>query len=84
LEAQPLICAYSGTKLTPLTLQVDHKIPLVRGGDNSFDNLCLSSQHMNLAKGQMTFEEFTSLLALIKDWEDQGKSLLSRLKQGYY
>lgn len=84
LLAQDLVCKYSNIKLTPLNLQVDHMTPVARGGDNSFSNLCLSSAHMNTAKGAMTFSEFTSLLALIKDWEDEGKALLSRLKQGHF
>lgn len=65
-------------------MTIDHKIPLQRGGTNSLDNLCLASASMNRAKGTLTHTEFIDLLALINTWEDKGKSLLTRLKQGHF
>lgn len=77
-------CYYSGEELTLDTLTVDHKTPITRGGTNEMSNLCFCSSHMNTSKGTMTEEEFVSLLQLIESWEDGGKRLLRRLKQGYF
>lgn len=37
---------------------IDHKLPVSRGGDNSFDNLALACPHCNLSKGAKTDYEF--------------------------
>lgn len=79
-----LVCFYSGESLTLKTVTVDHKIPLARGGTNELTNLCFASNHMNTAKGRMTDKEFKSLLIFVSTWEDGGKSLLTRLKQGHF
>lgn len=83
LEEQPLVCYYSGIKVTLWDMHVDHKVPPFRGGTNKLDNLCLASAKMNSSKGQMTEGEFKSLLSLINSWEDRGEKLLIRLRQGY-
>ena len=83
-KGQPIECYYSGVPLTLKEITVDHKLPVSRGGDNSLDNLCISSHHMNTAKGKMTDEEFRALLVLVRSWEDEGKSILTRLKQGLW
>ena len=36
----------------------DHIIPLVRGGDNSFENLATACSDCNASKGMLTAEEF--------------------------
>lgn len=84
MKQQPLVCCYSGVSLTILTASFDHKMPVVRGGANALDNLCLCTKGMNTAKGRMTDVEFRELLKLISTWEDNGKSLLGRLKQGFF
>lgn len=85
LHAQePLICYYSREPIKILDITIDHKVPLNRGGDNSFSNLVVASHHMNTAKGTMTDKEFIALLNLISTWEDKGKKLLTRLKQGHF
>lgn len=84
LLGQPLKCYYSGVEVTLEDMHIDHKIPLVRGGTNALNNLCIASAHMNTAKGQFTEEEFFQLLALIATWEDKGVRMLTRLKQGFF
>jgi len=84
LKTTPLVCNYSGEEVTILTMQVDHRIPVNRGGMNTLDNLCIASAHMNMAKGSMTEQEFKSLLSLVQSWSDKGETLLRRLKQGRY
>ncbi len=81
LEAQPMTCHYSGERITPATMQIDHRTPVERGGSNEFTNLCLASGSMNRAKGTMTEGEFKALLALIATFPDGGKSILTRLKR---
>lgn len=38
---------------------IDHKLPVSRGGDNSFNNLALSCPRCNLSKGTKTDYEFS-------------------------
>lgn len=78
------ICYYSLEVLTLEQLTIDHKLPLNRGGDNSIDNLCFCSSNMNNLKGNLNEIEFRSLLELCKTWEDGGKRLFSRIKNGYF
>lgn len=78
------ICYYSLEPLEFEAINIDHKIPLQRGGTNIIDNLCICSSSYNRAKGTLTEHEFRSLLELIKTWEDKGESLIKRLKQGHF
>lgn len=80
----PFKCAYSDVDLTIYNIVIDHKIPISRGGDNSFNNLCVCSNSMNTIKGAMTYIEFAALLDLVSTWEDKGTRLFTRLKQGYF
>ena len=41
---------------------VDHVVPLMRGGSNDPDNICLACKPCNLAKGILTGTEFLALL----------------------
>ena len=83
LESQTLTCYYSGEVVDLWKMHIDHKIPPVRGGDNSLENLCIASSKMNSSKGVMTEKEFKDLLALVSNWEDKGEKLLIRLRQGF-
>jgi len=49
------VCGYCGTSDR---LQVDHAIPLSRGGSNRFENLITACQLCNLSKGAKTPEEW--------------------------
>lgn len=51
------VCVYCG-KRTDLT--IDHKTPVVRGGDNSISNLQPACRSCNGDKGKMTHEEYLS------------------------
>ena len=57
-------CMYCGEMLTDY-FEVEHLIPVVRGGDNSSYNLGLSCQRCNSLKGTKTVEEFRE--SLIRD-----------------
>jgi 5-methylcytosine-specific restriction endonuclease McrA len=80
LLQQDMVCFYTGQPLMVDDFSVDHKIPLERGGTNSFDNLCVCTKEVNTSKGTMTANEFISLISLIHTWEDGGKKLLNRLR----
>ena len=49
-------CAYCGKKDIPL--EVEHIIPLSRGGTSRQSNLTLACNDCNMAKGDKTAEEF--------------------------
>ncbi len=53
-------CAYRG-EAAPL--EVDHRIPLSRGGTNSIDNVLPACRRCNGEKGQLTEIEFRARLA---------------------
>jgi 5-methylcytosine-specific restriction endonuclease McrA len=76
----PFVCFYSGVEMKKTDFSVDHKQPLDRGGDNSFNNLCICTKQMNTTKGTMTELEFKELLAFLSKWEDKGERLLRRLR----
>ena len=79
-EQLPKGCYYTGDKITGATFGIDHKIPLSRGGTNDLSNLCVVTQPINKAKGNMTDIEFKQLIKLISTWEDKGVSMLTRLR----
>lgn len=53
-------CQYCGKKAPGVALEIDHKVPVSRGGDNSMDNLITSCFDCNRGKGsrelQKTFD----------------------------
>ena len=55
-----LSCEYCGRAVKG-NYHLDHRIPLSRGGNNSFDNFSISCSKCNLSKGQKTVEEFGGL-----------------------
>lgn len=54
----------------PRSYQFDHIIPRSRGGDNSLDNLGLCTRHANIAKSDMTPEEFVEFCRSVVDHHD--------------
>ena len=60
LKAQGSHCWWCSKKLA--AYHVDHKIPLIRGGANSPDNLCLACPKCNLKKGKKTPAEWNGRL----------------------
>lgn len=73
------VCVYCGTTEEESKLQIDHAIPVSKGGRSNFENLVTCCQHCNYWKGNRTVEEwdadeqklhdrslFTALLERIK------------------
>ena len=54
-------CAYCGAASN----SIDHKLPLVRGGTHTFDNLQMCCLFCNLSKRDRTHEEFTSWITSV-------------------
>ncbi len=52
-------CAYCGSDVL---IELDHRIPLIRGGSNSIDNILPACRRCNRRKHQRTEEEFRALL----------------------
>lgn len=52
-------CAYCGSKVL---IEIDHRIPLSRGGSNLIDNILPACRRCNRRKHTMTEEEFRSFL----------------------
>lgn len=70
-------CSYCGSKPPSVTLEVDHVIPVFRGGTNEIDNLITSCFDCNRGKGK---NELTSLpettidkINRLKEQEEQYK-----------
>ena len=61
LEVQGYKCALSGVRLEPKNAELDHKVPLSRGGTNDLGNLQWLDRNVNRAKGTMDNEEFIAM-----------------------
>jgi 5-methylcytosine-specific restriction endonuclease McrA len=62
LVEQNFACYYTGSALVPgQNCSLDHRIPRSRGGQNSIDNIVWCDTRINLAKGDMTDEEFVAM-----------------------
>ena len=51
-------CTYCGRTLTWEEKEIEHKIPVCKGGTNKNDNLCLSCEACNGEKGNMSYYEY--------------------------
>lgn len=61
LEVQGYRCALTGKELSPEDAELDHKIPISRGGTNQLSNLQWVDKSINRAKTSMTNEEFIAM-----------------------
>jgi HNH endonuclease len=75
LQAHP--CPYCSAPIDILSMQLDHKTPLRRGGGPELDNLQCICKRCNQVKGELTHEEFSALLVFM---ETSGGFFRSRLE----
>ena len=68
LKAQGFKCALTGEQLTPENCELDHIIPMSKGGGNNVENLQWVLRTINRAKGVMTQEEFVSMCQDVVRW----------------
>ncbi len=76
-------CRHCGVTLTARAFGIDHAQPTSRGGGWGLDNLRVVCMRCNEAKGALSEEEFTALLALLATWPDEARrGTLARLRAG--
>lgn len=63
----------------PRTYHFDHIIPTSKGGDNSLDNLGICTRIANMAKSDLTLEEF---IALCKTILENNNYNVTKIEQG--
>lgn len=61
------LCALTGSRLDR-SAQLDHKMPKARGGGDEIDNLQWLSERANLAKRDLTDDEFIRLCETVMTW----------------
>jgi len=78
-EQMPLRCYFTGSFISNEVVELDHKIPVCRGGKFSLDNVAVTTRYYNNIKGSLTEAEFRDLLKAVSAWEDKGAALFKRL-----
>ena len=85
LNIPDYMCFYCLKPLTLETINIDHKTPIGRNGQNEITNLCVSCEPCNRIKGNLKEDEFRQLLELLKTWEEIARDVvLTRLKMGHF
>jgi len=64
-KKQRLICPFTGQRLTSDNVSADHIIPKSKGGLNVPSNIRLTTKPVNIARQNMTDEEFLNLCQLV-------------------
>lgn len=67
LEDQDFKCALTGLDLTPENASLDHIIPFSQGGTNTIGNVHFVVDYVNMAKGNMSYDEFISMCKSVCD-----------------
>lgn len=71
LKRQQYRCALSGRQLSPETAQIDHIVPISKGGSHDLSNIWIVENTINFAKGTMTVEEFVAVCRDVAQFEGQ-------------
>lgn len=61
-------CALSGFRLTRENAQLDHIVPRAKGGSNELSNLRWTHKDLNLAKRDLTDDDFLALCGSVVSW----------------
>ena len=70
-------CYLTGQKIDlhkPRTYNLDHIIPVARGGDNSLDNMGLCTRAANMAKSDLLLSEFVDLCKQVVKQQTRGSN----------
>lgn len=65
-------CVYCGGEMTQFNATIDHVVPRHRGGHERRDNLVACCRECNVAKGQLTLQEF---MPEVQDWIAEAANL---------
>lgn len=60
-------CAYCGCEIDMRDMQVDHVIPLRKGGEDSLDNMLPACRSCNHYKSTLTVEQFRHMIEKMPD-----------------
>ncbi|MFW6173236.1 MAG: HNH endonuclease [Elusimicrobiota bacterium] len=72
-------CPYCGEIITTENMSLDHMNPQTKGGSNSLDNLHIVDNICNRRKGELTHEEYKSLINLINtEFSKESKKYIKR------
>ena len=63
---QAILCPYCRTPIDILSMQLDHKTPLRRGGGPELGNLHCICKPCNGSKGEFTHEEYSALVVFME------------------
>jgi hypothetical protein len=74
---QAILCPYCRAPIDILSLSLDHKTPLRRGGGPELDNLQVLCHGCNGSKGEFTHEEYSALVVFM---ESEGAAFRKRLE----
>lgn len=61
VERQGGLCALTGRRLRPEIANIDHVVPLVRGGRHELENLQVVHKDANRMKGSLSNAEFVAI-----------------------
>jgi 5-methylcytosine-specific restriction endonuclease McrA len=73
------LCALTGERLTRENVDVDHILPKTRGGSDASGNLRWVTRTVNLAKRDLTDDEFFALCGNVMRWIGRRIELTSQL-----
>lgn len=79
IVSNPPICPYCNKKIPYRDISIDHIQPRSRGGSSKPENLIFCDRNCNLAKGNLTGEEFTVLMNFLGGFTFMKNSILQRL-----
>jgi len=67
-KKQKLRCALSGEKLTSENASLDHILPKSKGGLNTVSNIRLTTKNINMARKNLSDEEFIELCKKVSNY----------------
>jgi len=70
LRSQDFRCALSGVELTPKTAQLDHRIPISKGGKHDMTNVWFLHKEVNRAKNTATEQAFIAMCRRVIQWTE--------------
>ncbi len=80
LQAKP--CPFCSRPIDILSLELDHVVPLARGGDSGLSNLSPCCEACNREKGELTAEEFRALREFLRELPPPARSDVQKRLRG--